>query len=411
MRLHKISPVDQPTQEVNLGTQSALTTSAEQQNVHVADNIYQPPEQKPIQDMDTELLLVAPLVIEQDKQELLSSREICQEQQETLPLVSIKSSLKHPSSELYAAGQRTHKRKTSFSSEMKPGRRYSSLLWWVPLVMFLLLLISILSGSSAIGAWISQHVVRMQASTPVAPLIHLQPTPTQPSPVDNASTLFMKAMLRKDWTSMWTMLSPDAQQFWQGEKDFIHFEQAKFASLQLTSFSITSAQMYNTWLDPDTTKVYTHVEVLHISLVASASQGLLTRPSTRALSNGLFRNTLFALVHIQSNWRVLLAGPADLDAPVLVPATTPTTKLLVPIFMYHHISNLPVSTYLDYGLTVTTTNFNAQLDWLQRQGYHSIAQTELFDALYYGKVLPAHPMILSFDDGYEDVYKNALPAY
>jgi peptidoglycan/xylan/chitin deacetylase (PgdA/CDA1 family) len=36
--------------------------------------------------------------------------------------------------------------------------------------------------------------------------------------------------------------------------------------------------------------------------------------------------------------------------------------------------------------------------------------TELFDALYYGKALPAHPMILTFDDGYGDVYSNALPA-
>ena len=126
------------------------------------------------------------------------------------------------------------------------------------------------------------------------------------------------------------------------------------------------------------------------------------------LSKGLFHNTLFALVYYQFNWRVLLAGPADPDAPILVPASPPTTKLLVPIFMYHHVSNLPVSNYLDYGLTVTTTNFNAQLDWLQQQGYHSITQTELFDALYYGKVLPAHPMILTFDDGYEDVYTECI---
>ena len=410
MRLHKISPDEQPTQELNLDTQSALITLAEEHDEHVIDNACQSAEQKPIQDMDTELLLVAPLAVEQDKQEQLPSHEINQEQQETLPLVSMQSSLKHPSRKLYAAGQGPHDRKASFSSEKKRGRRYSSLLWWIPLLMFLLLLVSVLSGRSSIEAWISHHVVRVQAPTPVVLLIHPKPTPTQPSPTDNAATLFMNAMLRKDWTSMWIMLSPDAQQLWQGEKDFIHFEQAKFASLQLTSFSNTSAQMDNTWLDPDTTKVYTHVEVLHISLVASASQGLLTQPSTRALSKGLFRNTLFALVNVQSNWRVLLAGPADLDAPVLIPATPPATKLLVPIFMYHHVSDQPVSNYLNYGLTVTTTNFNAQLNWLQQQGYHSITQTELFDALYYGKVLPTHPMILTFDDGYEDVYKNALPA-
>ena len=209
---------------------------------------------------------------------------------------------------------------------------------------------------------------------------------------------------------MWSMLSPDAQRQWQGEKDFIHFEQTKFGSLQLTSFINSSAQKQETWLDPDTTQVYPGVEVLHISLEASAPQGLLSAPSNLALTKGLFNNTLFALVYYQFNWRVLLAGPADPDAPMLVPASPPTKKLLVPIFMYHHVSNLSVSNYLDYGLTVTTTNFNAQLDWLQQQGYHSINQTELFDALYYGKALPTHPMIFTFDDGYKDVYTDALPA-
>ena len=178
MRLHKISPDEQPTQELNLDTQSALITLAEEHDVHVVDNACQSAEQKPIQDMDTELLLVAPLAVEQDKQEQLPSREINQEQQETLPLVSMQSSLKHPSRKLYAAGQGTHDRKASFSSEKKHGRRYSSLLWWIPLLMFLLLFISVLSGRSSIEAWISHQVVRIQAPTPVVPLIHPQPTPT-----------------------------------------------------------------------------------------------------------------------------------------------------------------------------------------------------------------------------------------
>lgn len=283
-------------------------------------------------------------------------------------------------------------------------------LWWMSFLIFTLLLISLLIGGFAIKGWFSQNFARNELPTPVEHVKHPQSTTTQPSPIDNATTIFMKAMLHKEWASMWLMLSPGAQQLWRGEKDFIHFERAKFGSLQLISFSAGSAQMYATWLDSDTTQVYPDVEVLHISLVASAPKGLLSDPSTHSLSTGLFNNTLFALVNDQLNWLVLVAGPADPDAPVLVPRTPPATKLLVPIFMYHHVSNLPDRTYLGYGLTVKTTNFNAQLDWLQQQGYHSITQTELFDALYYGKVLPAHPMMLTFDDGYEDVYTDALPA-
>jgi len=294
--------------------------------------------------------------------------------------------------------------------EQQGRRSYTSLLWWAPLLMFVLLLISVLSGRSAIEAWISHHVTHNQTPSPTVSVIHPQPTPTQPSLIDNTATLFMGAMLHKNWTSMWLMLSPDAQQLWQGKKDFNHFEQAKFGSLKLSAFSHSSAQMHNTWLDPDTARVYSNVDVLYISLEASAPRGLLSAPSNVALSKGLFKNTLFALIYYQYNWRVLIAGPADPDAPILIPSSLPVTKLLVPIFMYHHISNLPVRNFLDYGLTVTTTNFNVQLDWLQQEGYHSITQTELFDALYYGKVLPTHPMILTFDDGYEDVYTNALPA-
>jgi peptidoglycan/xylan/chitin deacetylase (PgdA/CDA1 family) len=77
--------------------------------------------------------------------------------------------------------------------------------------------------------------------------------------------------------------------------------------------------------------------------------------------------------------------------------------------MYHHVSRRPTHDLLDYTLTVNTTDFNQQLTWLSQHGYHSITQTDLFDAFYYGKALPAHPMMLTFDDGYEDVYTDALP--
>jgi peptidoglycan/xylan/chitin deacetylase (PgdA/CDA1 family) len=70
---------------------------------------------------------------------------------------------------------------------------------------------------------------------------------------------------------------------------------------------------------------------------------------------------------------------------------------------------LPTHNALDYNLTVTATDFNAQLNWMQQQGYHTITMTELFDTFYYGKALPTRPMILTFDDGYADVYTYALP--
>ncbi len=281
---------------------------------------------------------------------------------------------------------------------------------WISLFLYTLVMLSILAASAGVWNWLSHFAQQNVAPTTVLQLQKQSPNKFQSYLIDSATKDFMDAMVQKNWTAMWSLLAPGAQQLWQGEKDFIHFEQAKFGSLNFVSYNKSSAQIQNTWLDPDTIQSYPNVALLQVSLEATAPRGLLSAPSNIALSKGLFNNTLFALISSHGGWLVLVAGPADLDAPILVPASPPATKLLVPIFMYHHVSHLPTRNILDYTLTVTTTDFNAQLTWFQQQGYHSINQTELFDALYYGKALPAHPMILSFDDGYEDVYTDALPA-
>ena len=392
MQLTQPSSDEQPTLELELIGHTSMSESN---------------GQLPIDEIDT---LLHPIAIEKTDLAIQPETAVSQGQQETLPLVSLQSAVQQPAIEPGVAKQKAASGKPSVSGKNQQKGRSYLLLLLVPLLLFVLLFIGVLSFRSAIAVWISYQVERAQTSSQVTPVIHPKPSPTQPSPIENATTHFMQAMLSKDWASMWLMLSPDAQRLWHGETDFIHFERAKFGSLQLTSYSSSASYNHDTWLDPDTTQVYSNVEVLHVSLKATAPPGVLSTPSNLALVHGLFNNTLFALVYAQLNWRVLVAGPADLDAPVLVPASPPSTKLLVPIFMYHHVSDLPSRNYLDYGLTVTTANFNAQLDWLQQQGYQSINQTELFDALYYGKALPKHPMILTFDDGYEDVYSNALPA-
>ena len=295
---------------------------------------------------------------------------------------------------------------------VKPDKRLRLRL---TVLLSVILLVGLLLGDAftqraAIGNWLSHTFTHTAPSSPVVHVHVAPPSPSQATLIATAAKSFMNAMTKKDWADMWSMLTPAAQQLWQGKKDFIHFEQAKFGSLKFITYKDTPAQIQSSWLDPDTTQVYTGVATLRVSLAAAAPRGLLTAPSSAALDNGLFNNIQFALLPYHSSWRVLLAGPADLDAPVLVPASPPATELLVPIFMYHHVSNQPTKNLLDYGLTVRTTDFNAQLTWLQQQGYHGINLIELFDALYYGKALPAHPMILSFDDGYKDMYTDALPA-
>jgi hypothetical protein len=148
----------------------------------------------------------------------------------------------------------------------------------------------------------------------------------------------MNAMMSKDWATMWSMLSPDAQRLYQSEQDFARFEQAKFGAITFIGFKASAAQLQQPWLDPDTALIYPIAATLQVSLEATAPVGILTDPSRADLNNDLFHSTLLSLVPHDGKWLVVIAGPADLDAPVLVPAAPPYTRLLVPVFMYHHVS-------------------------------------------------------------------------
>ena len=58
---------------------------------------------------------------------------------------------------------------------------------------------------------------------------------------------------------------------------------------------------------------------------------------------------------------------------------------------------------------MTPQKFEAQLAYLQEQGYTTISLKELTYHLAGYRELPEKPIILSFDDGYADNYSNAFP--
>lgn len=78
----------------------------------------------------------------------------------------------------------------------------------------------------------------------------------------------------------------------------------------------------------------------------------------------------------------------------------------VPILMYHHIRefNDPRKP-IDTNLSVPPSNFKAQMDYLKNNGYKTIT----LDQLYSDDTLPSKPVVVTFDDGYQDAYDNALP--
>lgn len=82
----------------------------------------------------------------------------------------------------------------------------------------------------------------------------------------------------------------------------------------------------------------------------------------------------------------------------------------VPILMYHYISVPPPDAdKYRLDLSVTPDAFETQMDYLQINGYHPIRVSDLMDYLLNGTPLPPKPIVLTFDDGYSDIYENAYP--
>jgi len=81
-------------------------------------------------------------------------------------------------------------------------------------------------------------------------------------------------------------------------------------------------------------------------------------------------------------------------------------EVVVPILMYHHIRNYndPKDT-IGTNLSVPIENFDAQIKYLKENGYSTITFADF--VAFPGKKLPEKPVIVTFDDGYDDAYTNA----
>src|ERR1700716_4257266 len=86
------------------------------------------------------------------------------------------------------------------------------------------------------------------------------------------------------------------------------------------------------------------------------------------------------------------------------------SSIKVPILTYHYIRvNPDARDRMGFALSVTPTDFAAQMNWLARSGYHTITTEDLHAYLNGRRGLPSKPVILTFDDGYADFYTAALP--
>jgi len=80
-------------------------------------------------------------------------------------------------------------------------------------------------------------------------------------------------------------------------------------------------------------------------------------------------------------------------------------EVIVPILLYHQVG-IPQSESLYY---ISPFEFERQMYLLREWGYQTISVELLVRAIKEGAELPPKPIILTFDDGGETVFTNALP--
>lgn len=76
----------------------------------------------------------------------------------------------------------------------------------------------------------------------------------------------------------------------------------------------------------------------------------------------------------------------------------------VPVLVYYRVNDVDSN-----ALTLTVEQFDAQMKYLVDDGYSVITPDELLDSWEGKSELPSKPVVITFDDGNVDNYKNVYP--
>ena len=104
-------------------------------------------------------------------------------------------------------------------------------------------------------------------------------------------------------------------------------------------------------------------------------------------------------------WEIL---PPSANDAVIPPGRS---SVSVPILMYHYIRQPPSPTddRLGWGLSTSPEDFRQQMNYLDDHGFHPVTLDHLRAYLNGARTLPDRPVVLTFDDGYADLYTEAFP--
>lgn len=112
---------------------------------------------------------------------------------------------------------------------------------------------------------------------------------------------------------------------------------------------------------------------------------------------------------IDQNLKLVISPTSTPKPTPQIPAVS-GRQFKVPVLTYHYIGGNPnEEDKARDDLSVTPDKFDEQLGYLQSNGYTPITLDELHAALSGQSTLPNKPVVITFDDGYVDLFVNAFP--
>lgn len=111
--------------------------------------------------------------------------------------------------------------------------------------------------------------------------------------------------------------------------------------------------------------------------------------------------------------------PVSSPLPSLTPSPSPKPTIFIPvhsgrqvhipILLYHYIGNNPnPNDSARDNLSVAPDQFDEQMGYLAKNGYNPITLDTMVAGLRGVATLPPKPVVITFDDGYIDLYVNAF---
>lgn len=106
--------------------------------------------------------------------------------------------------------------------------------------------------------------------------------------------------------------------------------------------------------------------------------------------------------------QIHLIPPQTEPPPPNLPSTFTRKAQHVPVLLYHHL--LPAAEHDGRnGAIVSVEDFQQQMDYLFKNGYHPVTLADLYLFVRGQKELPEQSVVITFDDGYRSNYDYAFP--